>query len=57
MAAVVNTGIGDNPHPGAIGSKAMADAIDLAALRGTTHLGAVKPVKITKKSASIIDMS
>jgi lysophospholipase L1-like esterase len=40
---------GDNLHPSAIGYQAMADAVDLAALRGIKPVKAVKPVKEAKK--------
>jgi lysophospholipase L1-like esterase len=40
---------GDNLHPSAIGYKAMADAVDLAVLRGIKPAKVVKPVKETKK--------
>jgi lysophospholipase L1-like esterase len=40
---------GDNLHPSTIGYKAMADAVDLALLRGIKLAKAVKTVKETKK--------
>ncbi len=40
---------GDNLHPSTIGYKAMADAVDLAVLRGINPLKAVKTVKEAKK--------
>ena len=40
---------GDNLHPSAIGYKAMADAVDLAVLRGIKPVKAVKTVKEAKK--------
>ena len=40
---------GDTLHPSAIGYKAMADAVDLAVLRGIQPVEAVKTVKETKR--------
>jgi hypothetical protein len=40
---------GDNLHPSAIGCKAVADAVDLAALRGIKPAKTVKTVKKTRK--------
>jgi lysophospholipase L1-like esterase len=40
---------GDNLHTSAIGYKAMADAVDLAVLRGIKPVKAVKPVKEATK--------
>ena len=40
---------GDNLHPSTIGYKAMADAVDLALLRGSTPAKAVKTLKEARK--------